>query len=149
MLSPKISSSKATLLLSAATFFASAAAIPAIAQTPAPPRPAGPPPLVRADPNSPANAGRRALSESLNETAAKYTAARAAAVAAIKTRAEAQARQAKESEPSCSRSSVPLPERTPLNAQVLGTHAGRRLPHREDPLRLATRLPCDCALLCS
>ncbi len=83
-------------------------------------RPGGAPPLVRADPNSPANAGRRALSESLNDTAAKYTAARRASVAAINTRAEAQARQAKVRAKILSLIG-PLPEKTPLNARVLGS----------------------------
>jgi cephalosporin-C deacetylase-like acetyl esterase len=86
---------------------------------PAAARPGAAPALVRADPNSPANAGRRALSESLNDLAAKDTAVRRDTVATIKTRAEAQARQAKVRAKILSLIG-PLPEKTPLNAQVLG-----------------------------
>ena len=110
----------AALLLSGATLLA--ASSPAQTQPPDA-RPGAASPLVRADPNGPANAGRRALSESLNETAARYTAARRAAVITINTRAAAIARQAKV------RAKVlsllgPLPEKTPLNAQVLGSTQG-------------------------
>ena len=124
MLTRKICSAKVLRLLSTVTLLATAA-MRTLAQEPAqaPARPAAPggnPPLVRADPNSPANAGRRAVNESLNEIAAKYTADRRATIATITTRAAAQARQAKV------RAKLlaligPLPERTPLNAQVTGT----------------------------
>lgn len=100
----------ASLLVAA--FLPSAGFAQSQPQPPATARPGAAPPLVRADPNSPANAGRRALSESLNDTAAKYTAARRAAVDAIKTRADAQARQAKVRAKILSLIG-PLPEKTP------------------------------------
>ena len=93
-----------------ATFLLLAVAASAAAQTaPAPAK----------DPHAPENAGRTALIESLDQLAARQTAARRAEIAKISTRAEAEARQAKV------RATMlgligPLPARTPLNAQVTG-----------------------------
>jgi dienelactone hydrolase len=72
------------------------------------------------DPMSLANIGRTNLTQSLDDIAAKDTAARRATVAAIHTRAEAEARQ------KAVRTKIlgllgTLPDRTPLNAKVLGT----------------------------
>jgi dienelactone hydrolase len=76
-------------------------------------------PLARADPNAPENAARTALSHSLDELAARQTAARRAEIARIHTRAEAKARQEKV-RATMLRLLGPLPERTPLNPQMLG-----------------------------
>jgi len=73
--------------------------------------------LVRV-PN-PANAGRLQLDQYLDNIAAKYTAERAAAVAQIHTRSEAEARQAKVRSQILSLIGA-LPARTPLNAKVVG-----------------------------
>ena len=76
----------ATTLLAAATLFA---------QTPAPTatlRPTAAPP-ARPDPNSPANIGRTQLTNYLDDIAAKETSARRSTIAAITTRAQAEARQ--------------------------------------------------------
>ena len=72
------------------------------------------------DPMSPGNIGRTNIAGYLDTIAAKDTAARRATVAAIHTRAEAEARQ------KAVRAKIlgllgTLPERTPLNAKVLGT----------------------------
>ena len=93
----------------------------AYAQAPAPanPRPAVPP-LVRADQNSPANAGRLQLYKYLDDIAAKDNAARRATVAAIHTRAEAEARQ-REVRKKIIGLLGGFPEKTPLNARTLGT----------------------------
>jgi cephalosporin-C deacetylase-like acetyl esterase len=66
-----------------------------------------------------ANAGRLQVDSYLDAIAAQFTAQRAAAVAAIRTRAQAEARQA------AVRSKIlallgPLPQRTPLHAQITG-----------------------------
>jgi len=87
----------------------------AVAQSPAPLAPSAKP-----DPNSPAQIGRTRLTHSLDSIAAEFTASRAASVAAIHTRAEAQERQA------MVRNQIrallgALPERTPLNARILGS----------------------------
>ena len=83
------------------------------------PRPAVPP-LNRADPNSPAQAGRNVLYKYLDDIAAQQTAARRADIARITTREQAEARQQE----------VRLKllnlmggnfEKTPLNAKVLGS----------------------------
>jgi cephalosporin-C deacetylase-like acetyl esterase len=65
-------------------------------------------------------AGRKQLTHSLDSIAATYTAARAAQVAAIQTRPQAEARQALVRKQILSLIGA-LPERTPLNARVLGT----------------------------
>src|SRR5271170_6675518 len=69
------------------------------AQTPSPSNPPAhlinpvPPPPARPDPNSPSNIGRTQLTNYLDDIAAKETAARRSTVAAITTRAQAEARQ--------------------------------------------------------
>jgi cephalosporin-C deacetylase-like acetyl esterase len=68
---------------------------------------------------SPVNAGRLQLDEYLDGIAAQDTTARAAAVAAIRTRAQAEARQAKVRAQILSLIGA-FPERTPLNAKVVG-----------------------------
>ncbi len=92
----------------------------AFSQPPATPRAAAGPPLVRADPNSPANAGRKQLYEYLDAIAAKDNAARRTTIAAIHTRAEAEARQ-REVRKKIITLLGGLPEKTPLNARTLGT----------------------------
>ncbi|MGA2569146.1 MAG: acetylxylan esterase [Terracidiphilus sp.] len=99
---------------------------PAVAQAPA----QAPTPLQNASavppgpPASPANQGRQQLNDYLDGIAARDEASRAAAIAGIATRAQAEARQAKV------RSQIlsligSLPERTPLNARFNGeTEAG-------------------------
>ncbi len=91
----------------------------AAAQSPAPVRPA-PVPVAKLDPNSPAQIGRTQLTHSLDSIAAGFTASRAASVATIHTRGEAQERQA------MVRNQIhaligTLPERIPLNARILGS----------------------------
>jgi cephalosporin-C deacetylase-like acetyl esterase len=92
---------------------------PATAPAAANPRPAAAP-LNRADPNSPAQAGRNALYKYLDDIAAKDEAAREAAIAKIATRDQAVLRQQEVR--------TKIQEllgggfvRTPLNAQVLGS----------------------------
>jgi len=102
--------SAATLL--AATFLS--------AQTPAPPPlPAG---VVfqKAEIISPANIGRTQLTNYLDDIAAKETAARRITIAAITTRAQAEARQ-REVRKKILTLIGGLPEKTPLNAKSLGT----------------------------
>jgi hypothetical protein len=67
----------------------------------------------------PESAGRDHLNLYLDEVASKYESDRAAAVAAIGTRKEAEAHQAKVRKQLLSLIGT-LPERTPLNARVLG-----------------------------
>jgi cephalosporin-C deacetylase-like acetyl esterase len=86
---------------------------------PAPPRTTAPPP-ARSDPNSPANIGRTQLTNYLDDIAAKETAARRATIAAITTRAQAEARQ-REVRKKILALIGGLPEKTPLNAKSLGT----------------------------
>lgn len=81
------------------------------------------PPAAAATAGTTNQAGRMALDEYLDGIAAKDEAQRAAAVAAIRTRAEAEARQ-QEVRRKILALMGGLPERTPLNAKVLGeTHA--------------------------
>jgi cephalosporin-C deacetylase-like acetyl esterase len=89
------------------------------AQSPTPSIPAGVV-IQKADVISPANIGRAQLTSYLDDIAAKETAARRTTIAAITTRAQAEARQRE----------VPkkiltliggLPNKTPLNAKVLGS----------------------------
>jgi cephalosporin-C deacetylase-like acetyl esterase len=80
-------------------------------------------PAPRTHAANPANAGRLQLDQYLDGIAAQYTATRAAAVAQIRTRAQAEARQAKV------RSLIlsligSLPARTPLNAKIVGETQG-------------------------
>ena len=88
---------------------------PPPAQNPAP----GATPATRARAANPANAGRIALDQYLDGIAAQYEASRAAQVAAIHTRAQAEARQARVRAQILSLIGA-LPERTPLDAKVVG-----------------------------
>jgi hypothetical protein len=99
--------------ISCAGFAAAQAAV----QSPVPPQNAAPAP--RGPAANPANVGRLQLDEYLDGIAAQYEASRAAAVADIHTRAQAEARQAKV------RSQIlsllgGLPQRTPLHARLMG-----------------------------
>ncbi len=99
-------------LLSAASLLAAAVLC---AQTPAPAAP-----QTRPDPNSPSNIGRTQLTNYLDDIAAKETAARRATIATITTRAQAEARQ-REVRKKILTLIGGLPEKTPLNAKVLGS----------------------------
>jgi cephalosporin-C deacetylase-like acetyl esterase len=80
-----------------------------------------PAPVVRKEnPNSPANIGRTQLTNYLDDIAAKETAARRTTIAAITTRAQAEARQ-REVRKKILTLIGGLPEKTPLNAKSLGT----------------------------
>lgn len=76
-------------------------------------------PPVAARPTNPANAGRLQLDKSLDDLAAKFLANRAATVAAISTRAEAEARQSQVRRQILALLGA-LPERTSLNAKITG-----------------------------
>jgi cephalosporin-C deacetylase-like acetyl esterase len=108
---------RTTRLLPAAALLA-AAFLPA--QTPSPEPPQSPAPQARPDPNSPANIGRTQLTNYLDDIAAKETAARRATIAAITTRTQAEARQSEVRKKILTLIGG-LPEKTPLNARVLGT----------------------------
>jgi cephalosporin-C deacetylase-like acetyl esterase len=97
-------------LLPAATLFS---AILLVAQT-------TPTPANHPDPNSPSNIGRTELTNYLDDIAAKQTAGRRATVAAITTRAQAEARQ-REVRKKLLTLIGTLPEKTPLSAKSLGT----------------------------
>jgi cephalosporin-C deacetylase-like acetyl esterase len=92
----------------------------AAAQSPAPPARPISAPHARPDPNSPAQIGRTQVVHSLDSIAAGFTASRAASVASIRSRGEAEERQIM-----VRKQILPLigslPERTPLNARVLGS----------------------------
>ena len=77
------------------------------------------PPAGAATAGMQGQAGRKALNEYLNGIAAKFEAQRAASVAAIHTRAEAEARQ-QEVRRKLLTLIGELPERTPLDAKALG-----------------------------
>jgi len=77
-------------------------------------------PNAKPDPNSPAQIGRTHLTRSLDRVAAGFTASRAASVASIRTRAEAEERQTMVRKQILALIGT-LPERTPLNARVLGS----------------------------
>ena len=83
------------------------------------PRPAVPP-LNRADPNSPAQAGRNVLYKYLDDIAAQQTAERRAEIARITTREQAQARQQQVRVKLLALMGGNF-EKTPLNAKVLGS----------------------------
>jgi len=68
---------------------------------------------------NPANAGRVALEHYLDGIAAQFTSARTAAIAAVQTRAQAEARQAKVRSQILSLIGL-LPERTPLHVRFTG-----------------------------
>ncbi|HEY1993936.1 MAG TPA: acetylxylan esterase [Edaphobacter sp.] len=105
-------------LLPAAALLA-AALLPA--QTPPSSEPPQhPAPEARPDHNSSANIGRTQLTDYLDDIAAKETAARRATIATISTRAQAEARQREVREKILSLIGG-LPEKTRLNAKVLGT----------------------------
>jgi dienelactone hydrolase len=82
--------------------------------------PTAAPAPARPDPNSPSNIGRTQLTQYLDDIAAKETAARRATIASITTRALAEARQ-REVRAKILTLIGGLPEKTPLNAKVLGT----------------------------
>ena len=86
---------------------------------PARPRPAGAP-LNRADPNSPAQAGRNALYKYLDDIAARQTAERRATIAKITTRDEAVVRQQQVRAKLLDLNGGAF-RKTPLNAKVLGS----------------------------
>lgn len=88
----------------------------AVAQPPSPQATASAPQSRSADP---ANQGRLALDQYLDKLAAQFEANRSAAVSAIHTRAQAEARQAKVRAQVLSLIGA-LPARTPLNAKVVG-----------------------------
>jgi cephalosporin-C deacetylase-like acetyl esterase len=88
----------------------------ALAQAPAPP-PSAPAPAARA--TNPANAGRERLDKYLDDLAAADLEKRAAGMAQIQTRAEAEARQAMVRRQILSLLGT-LPARTPLHAQTTG-----------------------------
>jgi dienelactone hydrolase len=73
----------------------------------------------KSDPKAPENAARQAVVDSLDTLAAKQTAVRRTEIALIKTRAQAEARQTKV-RATMLRLLGPLPEKTPLNPQILG-----------------------------
>ncbi len=85
------------------------AALPLFAQT-----------ATRPNPNSPSNIGRIQLTQYLDDIAAKETAARRTTIAAITTRAQAEARQ-REVRKKLLALIGTFPEKTPLNAKSLGT----------------------------
>jgi cephalosporin-C deacetylase-like acetyl esterase len=91
-----------TTLLAAATLFAQTA------------------PQVRLDPNGPSNIGRTQLTNYLDDIGAKETGARRTTIAAITTRAQAEARQ-REVRKKVLTLIGGLPEKTSLNAKSLGT----------------------------
>ncbi|MGO9318013.1 MAG: acetylxylan esterase [Terracidiphilus sp.] len=92
----------------------------AMAQISTPPVRPAPAPHARLDPNSPAQIGRTQLTRSLDSLAAGFTASRAASVSSIQTHGEAEERQIMVRKQILSLIGS-LPERTPLNARVLGT----------------------------
>ncbi|MFY9854413.1 MAG: acetylxylan esterase [Terracidiphilus sp.] len=92
----------------------------AAAQSTAPPVRPTPVSNAKPDPNSPAQIGRTHLTRSLDSIAAGFTSSRAASVASIRTRAEAEDRQAMVRRQILALIGT-LPERTPLNARVLGS----------------------------
>lgn len=89
----------------------------ATTQSPAPVQNAAPAPHNRAA--DPANLGRLQLEQYLDGLAAQDEAARAASVAAIRTRAQAEARQARVRAQMLALIGA-MPQRTPLNAKILG-----------------------------
>ncbi len=108
----------ATALLTAAALFAQAPA-----PSPVPQRSEATPlarPGIINSPDSPANIGRTQLTNYLDDIATEETAARRATIAAITTRAQAEARQ-RDVRKKILTLIGGLPEKTPLNAKVLGT----------------------------
>jgi cephalosporin-C deacetylase-like acetyl esterase len=103
-------------LVLAAVLFADVA----VAQNPAPSAQQALAPHAKFEPDSPSQIGRTRLTQVLDKIAAEYIAERAAKIASIHTRAEAEARQAKVREQILSLIGS-LPERSPLNARSLGS----------------------------
>src|SRR5881275_2752216 len=89
------------------------------AQTPPPAPPQRPAPPARPEPNGPANIGRTQLTNYLDDIAAKETAARRATIAAITSRAQAEARQREVLQKILTLIGG-LPDKTPLKAKVFG-----------------------------
>ncbi len=89
----------------------------ALSQTTSSTRPA---PSTKPDPNSPAQAGRNQLNKYLDDIAAQQTSVRRAAIAAITTRAQAEARQHEVRAQILGLVGGSF-EKTPLNAKVLGS----------------------------
>lgn len=98
------------------SLFLAATSIPSAAAQAAPQPPASP---QNPPPKQQSNAGRLQFNEYLDGIAARLEASRAASVATIQTRAQAEARQAKVRGQILSLIGA-LPQRTPLNAKVLG-----------------------------
>jgi cephalosporin-C deacetylase-like acetyl esterase len=92
----------------------------AMAQSSAPPARPATVSHARPDPNSPAQIGRTHLTRSLDSTAAGFTSSRAASVASISSRSEAEQRQAMVRKQILALIGT-LPERTPLNERILGS----------------------------
>jgi cephalosporin-C deacetylase-like acetyl esterase len=95
-----------------------AALVPA--QTPPAAPTQRPPNPIHPNPDSPANIGRTELTNYLDDIAAKETAARRTTIAAITNRAQAEARQ-RDVRKKILTLIGGLPEKTPLNAKVLGS----------------------------
>ncbi|HTD95279.1 MAG TPA: acetylxylan esterase, partial [Edaphobacter sp.] len=106
-----------TLKFLLATAFLASSLTPAQTPAPAPPRLTPP---AKPDPNSPSNIGRTQFDNSLDAIADQQLTARRADIAAIKTRAQAEARQAKVRRQILALMGG-LPAKTPLNAKSLGT----------------------------
>ncbi|MGO8757271.1 MAG: acetylxylan esterase [Terracidiphilus sp.] len=96
---------------------------PAQTPTQAPAQPQAAPAAPPTQSANPASEGRRQLNDSLDGIASRDEASRAAAVASIATRAQAEARQAKVRSQVLSLIGT-LPERTPLNARFMGEAQG-------------------------
>jgi hypothetical protein len=92
----------------------------AMAQNSTPPARPALVPNARLDPNRPAQMGRTQLTRSLDSIAAGFTASRAASVASISSRSEAEERQIMVRKQILALIGT-LPERTPLNARILGS----------------------------
>ena len=103
-------------LLPATLFFA--ALLPAQTRPPGPPQ--APAHQAKPDLNSPANIGRTELTNYLDAIAAKEIAVRRATIAAITSRAQAEARQ-REVHQKILTLIGGLPDKTPLKPKVLGT----------------------------
>jgi cephalosporin-C deacetylase-like acetyl esterase len=95
-----------------------AALLPAQTRAPGPPQ--APAPQAKPDLHSPANIGRTELTNYLDAIAAKETAVRRATIAAITSRAQAEARQ-REVHQKILTLIGGLPDKTPLKPKVLGT----------------------------
>ncbi len=110
-----------TKLAAAFALLVASCAFAAAGRPPAPSEPAAQSAASVPDPgaNNPANHGRLELDQYLDGIAAQFEANRSAAVAAIHTRAQAEAREAKVRAQILSLIGA-LPERMPLNAKIAG-----------------------------